>query len=119
MEIVLLILAAAAYGVYKIFKTPINLNTSQDFRAQVEPDFMALIDAEMGYPLFPHMRPKAAPILRDITPRQTEDDAQRRREAFIKANPDLAADMAAVADSERRLRIAQNELAEAFARRTR
>ena len=94
MEIVLLILAAAAYGVYKMFKTPINLNTSQDFRAQVEPDFMALIDAEMGYPLYPHLRPKAAPILRDVAPRQTEDDARRQREAFLKANPDIAAELA-------------------------
>lgn len=86
MEIVLLTFAVLAYVVYKILKMPVDLSTP--------PDFMVQIDAEMGYPLFPQLRPKAAPVLRDVTSRQTEDDARQQREEFLKANPDIAAELA-------------------------
>ena len=85
--ILVLILAAAAYGVYKILKMPMDLS--------IGPRLMAQMEADMGlYPAYPVLRTETAPVMRDVTPRQSEDDARRQREEFLKANPDIAAELA-------------------------
>ena len=85
--ILAVILAAAAYGVYKILTMPMDFS--------IAPRMMAEMDAAMGlYPACPLLRTETAPVMRDVTPRQTEDDARRQREAFLKANPDIAAELA-------------------------